>query len=211
MDEFRLNTLPTELPVMVLSDFVLFPHGVEALYIFEAHYRQMLKHVLEGDRVMGVVVRKNIPELLAEDKEHPDLFPTITTLGLVRACVMLEDGTGYLMLQGLERVRITGWAQTVPYRVANIEPFTTTRKGQTPAQLKRKTDTLVQRILTFLDTIPEAAGVKQTILQHMEDPEMLADFIASNFLEAATDRELILEMGGLRDRLDFLLEKFPVA
>ena len=42
--------------------------------------------------------------------------------GLVRACVGQEDGTSNLILQGLARVRFTGWQQEVPYRIAEIEP-----------------------------------------------------------------------------------------
>ena len=50
--------IPTEVPVMALSNAVLFPHSLLPLHIFEPRYRDMLAHSLDGDRMFSVALMK---------------------------------------------------------------------------------------------------------------------------------------------------------
>src|SRR2546422_6295726 len=97
--------LPKKLPVMPLPGAVLFPHALLPLYIFEPRYRQMLKHALTHHRMFCVAL---IKPHCAEWQSAADFFHT-AGVGLIRACVEREDGTSNLILQGLERVRFTGF------------------------------------------------------------------------------------------------------
>src|SRR5215831_3468299 len=64
--------IPTELPVMALSNAVLFPHALLPLHIFERRYRTMLEHSLGGDRMFSVALMK---PGISEAREIKDLFP----------------------------------------------------------------------------------------------------------------------------------------
>ena len=48
-------------------------------------------------------------------------FFHIATVGLIRACVASDDGTSNLILQGLQRVRFTGFKHETLFPVAQIE------------------------------------------------------------------------------------------
>ncbi len=208
MDETYLKSFPTVLPVMVLEGCVLFPHGMLPLYIFEPRYQEMLVQVLGGDCLMGVVTRLPKPPHKAWEADDPRLLGKVTTMALVKACVRHEDGTAHLMLHGLERVRIQGWNQVEPYRVAIIEPYPTAVRGFPEALREEKSKALVKLLLEILEEGPNPPPVAQQMLHHMKNPEVLVDFVAEQFLGDSAVRYEVLELRRLKDRLDFLMEYF---
>src|SRR5437764_3557126 len=109
--------LPDEVPVMPLPGSVLFPHALLPLYIFEARYREMLDRALQNHRMFCVTLIKPscADWFAAEDFFH------VASVGLIRACVGRGDGTSNLILQGLHRVRFTGFEQETPFPVAKID------------------------------------------------------------------------------------------
>src|SRR6266478_8652413 len=112
-------TLPERVPVMPLPGALLFPHALLPLHIFEPRYQEMLDHALRAHRMFSVALVK--PHR-AQWKSTDD-FSHVAGLGLIRACVGRGDGTSNLILQGLRRVRFTGFIQSAPFPIARIEPL----------------------------------------------------------------------------------------
>ena len=109
--------IPREVPVMTLSQTVLFPQAMMPLFIFEPRYREMLSTVLEGDRIFAVAA-------LDERDEDAEVLETpysIAGVGVVRACKQNPDGTSNLILQGLARVKFENFVCEEPYRRARIQ------------------------------------------------------------------------------------------
>jgi Lon protease-like protein len=206
MEETRLKKLPSTVPVMVLSNYVLFPHSMEALCIFEPRYQEMLKQVLATDCLMTVANRREPPPGTQWMEEDPRLISPISTLGLVRACITHEDGSSHLMLQGLERIRLLDWVQETPFRIAKIEAFPTQGFAQKAARTGAAE--LANKILAKLGTVAKSKPIAEQIMQKMSDPEMLVDFVASNFLQDSDLRSAVLEMSELRARMEFLSQCF---
>src|ERR1700739_382524 len=109
--------LPDQVPVMPLPGAVLFPHALLPLYIFEARYRDMLKHALQRHRMFCVALIK--PR--CRECHAPEDFFHLATVGLIRACVGRGDGTSNLILQGLQRVRFSSFEQETHFPVAAID------------------------------------------------------------------------------------------
>src|SRR3954466_13937258 len=109
--------LPDQVPVMPLPGGLLFPRALLPLYIFEPRYRAMLEYALKNHRMFSVALIK--PQ--RDDWNSPDDFFEVAGVGLIRACVGRGDGTSNLILQGLERVRLTSLEQETPFPIATIE------------------------------------------------------------------------------------------
>ena len=104
---------------MVLPGAVLFPDGILPLRIFEPRYRAMLEYALDHDRMFCVALMKpRITEAMTEDQ-----FFHTAGIGLISASVTQADGTSNLMLQGLARVRLAGFVQLSPFRIARVRPL----------------------------------------------------------------------------------------
>ncbi|ADE54106.1 LON peptidase substrate-binding domain-containing protein [Coraliomargarita akajimensis] len=109
--------IPARVPVMTLSRAVLFPQAIMPIYIFEDHYRTMLKDVLAHGRVFAVAAAN---PAISKPPQH--LLPHTTAgLGLVRACRTHPDGTSNLLLQGLTRVKLKQFEDDNNYLVARAE------------------------------------------------------------------------------------------
>lgn len=192
-------TLPESVPVMVLGGATLFPRGYMPLFIFEHRYRAMLDYCLERDRMfcVGHALPGIDPETAAEPV-HP-----ITTVGLVRACVTHPDGTSHLMLSGVRRVEIVGWAQRCPFRVATIVPR--------PCLLKDR-HSAAAAALELVDLSGRLCGEGQPIssqlrehLRCVKDPGAVADMVGQSFVSDPEARQRLLVMDDVGERLDYLV------
>ncbi len=112
--------IPDEMPVMTLPGAVFFPRTVIPLRIFEPRYREMLEHVLAGDRIFAVsALAGNKPGALSPF-EPPH---RIATAGVIRACQKNDDGTSMLLLEGIARIQITAIVRELPYRLISVRPL----------------------------------------------------------------------------------------
>ena len=199
MSESSAIELPAQAPVMVLPGALLFPQALLPLYIFEPRYRAMLAHCLAGDRMFCVgLVKPGVSEARGED----DFFQT-AGIGLVRACVGRDDGTSNLILQGLVRVRFTGYAQTKPFRIARIEEVISENGGSVEAEaLGAKVLELCQR---FKEGGAQLPGQLDTFLSHLTNLGMLADLVAHTFVPDPFERQQLLEESDIAARLRLLI------
>lgn len=196
--------IPETIPVMVLGGATLFPHGYMPLFIFEPRYRAMLNHALERDRMFCIGhARAGI-----DVETSPAPVHRVTTAGLVRACVTHPDGTSHLMLSGIQRVEIIGWEQHAPFRIASITPL--------PCYLGNP-DLAVSAALELVDMSSRLCGEGQAIseqlrehLRCVKDPTAIADVVGQSFVNDSAERQRLLEMSDVNDRLDYLVSHLSV-
>ena len=192
-------TLPRHAPVMILPGATLFPHALLPLFIFEPRYREMLAWVLDEHRMFCVALMK---PGVAEATDASDFHP-VAGLGLVRACVGHEDGTSHLILHGLARVRLTGFLQEKPFRIAELQEVALVAPGEDEGQ------TLSAQLLACCAR-QRAAGVivPDEIDQQLAavgNPAVLADIVAHTFVRDAERRQAILEEGRVAEQLRMLV------
>lgn len=191
--------LPSQLPVMVLPGAMLFPQALLPLYIFEPRYRAMLAHCLRGERMFCVAMMK--PGV--QEATRPEHFFQVAGCGLVRACVGKEDGTSNLILQGLGRVRFTGYVQEKPFRIAEAEAVPSEDADTIEAEaLGAKVLELCHRFKERGEQLP---GQMDQFLAHLTNLEMLADLVAHTFVHDALWRQQLLEEASVPARLRLLI------
>jgi Lon protease-like protein len=209
---------PSEIPVMVLPDAILFPQAMLPLYIFEPRYQQMLSDVLDSHRMFSIAWQKP-----GRKREIPS---PVAGLGLVRASVANRDGTSHLVLQGIARVRLVEAVRYKPYRVQRIRPLETTASDSVVVDaLAAKVLELVAERLEQGFELPVHVlkqlsrderrrssdspifSLKQVIqyLVSLENPDQLADLISCTLLPEAKQRQIILETTNLENRLKHLI------
>lgn len=191
--------LPTAVPVMPLPGAMLFPHALLPLYIFELRYREMLEHALAAHRMFCVTL---IDPPLSEWHVTDD-FRHVATVGLIRACVGRGDGTSNLILQGLQRVRFTGFEQERPFPIAQIEPLTSRAADAVEVEaLGTEVLDLYRQLRRKGRQLPEKVD---DYLSHLRDPEMLVDLMAATFVSDAARRQQLLEELSIGRRLRLVI------
>jgi Lon protease-like protein len=201
LDVERLHSmkLPDQVPVMPLPGAVLFPHALLPLYIFEPRYREMLEHALHHHRMFSVtLIKPSCPDWRA-----PEDFFHLATVGLIRACVGRGDGTSNLILQGLQRVRFADFKQQSPFPIAKIDIV------QSHDEQTVETEALAEKVLELYSKLKRDGrrlpAKVDRYLSQLNDMEMLADLIASTFVNDPLRRQQLLEKSSLNQRLRLLI------
>jgi ATP-dependent Lon protease len=194
--------IPREVPVMTMSQTVLFPQAMMPLFIFEPRYREMLSKVLQRDRIFAVAA-------LDETKEEAEALETpcaIAGVGVVRACRQNADGTSNLILQGLARVRFASIVSEEPYRKARIEQVVSECDGseKTLASIQPTLLSLIQTQMRLGAQIPDEV---LKFLANIEEPESVLDLAIYTLCPSGRFKQELLETRGILARF----EKFERA
>ena len=96
------RSLPDRLPILGLSDVVIFPGAVAPLLVETGPSIRLIDDVVSGDRLMGAILQRR-PEVAEPGPD--DLYQ----VGCVVRCakmVKFPDNTARVLVEGLWRIRI---------------------------------------------------------------------------------------------------------
>src|SRR6266436_2659089 len=100
--ETPAHELPTRLPVLPLSDVVVFPHMVAPLLVSNAQSIRLIDDVVAGNRLLAVTLQTD------PDLEHPrsDQLHPYGCIARVVRMLKFPDESMRVLIQGLKRTRI---------------------------------------------------------------------------------------------------------
>jgi len=191
--------IPSRIPAMTLNGVVLFPHAMLPLRIFEDRYKKMLSDVLSQDRIFAVVAERN-QSSIDDHLEEPPF--EVATAGLIRVSKENEDGTSFVMLQGLSRVRIRSINDEGSYRTVQVEPFETIIEKDTKAFRHKIYDALVQNKLLGGETSKDILDY----LKIVEDDVAFVDLAAFTLCKNTIRKQAMLEVQRLHKRAEMLFD-----
>ena len=108
---------PEIVPILPLRGVIVFPLTAVPLTIGQARSIKLVDDVVAGTRFIGLVASKD-PNIETPGAE--DLY-SIGTIATIHRLLRAPDGTIRLLVQGVERFRVTEITQTEPYLMARIE------------------------------------------------------------------------------------------
>jgi len=185
------------LPILPVRDTVLFPHAVLPLTVGRESSVQLINS-LGDDKTIVVVAQR---EARVDSPQPTDLY-TVGTLAVVHKVVKMPNQSLFVFAEGLERVRLTDFAQLSPFMRAQIVPVPETipPKDSEVEALQRNVLTLFQQIVAGSPTLSDELS---TVAMNIEEPGRLVDFIASSLPSLSTsDKQDTLETTDVRVRLE---------
>ena len=199
MAENYSQSIPREIPAMTLRETVLFPKAMMPLRIFEERYKQMLNDVLSDHRMFAIVgERENVS--FDEDIQEPPF--DMATVGLIRVSRKNDDNTSFVLLQGIERVKIREIISEEPYRLLRIEPFHTLVEEDKPTHRNE--------LLEQMERNKELGGdVSEDILEYLRplvDDVAFVDLAAFTLCKHVVRKQALLEVQRLGQRARMLLD-----
>ncbi len=191
--------LPDQLPILGLSDIVIFPGMVAPLLIESAPSSSLVDDVVSGNRLIGLVLQTS-PEI--EEPGPKDLHP-YGCLARVQKMVKQSNESVRILIEGLKRIRLRDFKQTNPYLLANVEYLHEPSEASVEAKaLARSAKKLFEEILQKSPTLTDQ--VKSTNL-NTDDPEKLSDLIGANLNLGLEDHQRLLSSHIVTERLKVLL------
>ncbi len=187
--------IPPTLPILPISNFVLFPSVVGPISVTSEPYVQLINDAALKDRMLGLVLRRN------QDTEHPaidDLF-TVGTAGRILKLMKMPMGGLSFICQGISRIRIKEAIQTEPYLVAAVERLTEIyERNEEIDALAVSVRNLFLRLIELFPQLPDQLGI---VAMNIEDYSRLADFVVANSPADLKQQQEMLEELSVRERL----------
>src|ERR1700744_4192624 len=198
--ENGFRRLPSQLGVLPLRDSVTFPDLVIPLNIGQPRSLELVNDVLRGDRSIVLVAGRD-PEV---ETPGPDDLYSVGVLGAIARMVRLPDGTLRVLIQGGPRLRITGWARTEPYLVAEVEHARDrVRESAALEALARNVQRTFSSIVGQVPYLPEEL---QVMVANVDDPVMLSHLISGAMRLPTEEKQALLEELDVSKRLRRLSE-----
>src|SRR5579863_8969802 len=193
------RSIPEVMPILGLSDIVIFPGMVAPLLVETAQSTHLIDDVVGGDRLLGVVLQRK-PEV--ENPLPADMYD-IGCAARVLKMLKFPDNTVRVLVEGLWRIRIKEYENQVPYLRAKIEIWKDVKEDSVELKaLTRNAQTLFQEIVKLS---PGMADQVKIAALNTEDPGNLSDLIAVNLNLTLGERQQMLEINSVKERLTRLL------
>ncbi|MGL5905272.1 MAG: endopeptidase La, partial [Shewanella sp.] len=188
-----------ELPVLPLRDVVVYPHMVIPLFVGREKSIRCLETAMAQDKQIILVAQRDA-EL--DEPTKDDIFE-VGTVASILQLLKLPDGTVKVLVEGGRRAKITRYTQEKEFFVAKAEylesePLEDKEEevlvrsaiGQFEGYIKLNKK-IPPEVLTSLSGIDEAARLADTMAAHM--PLKLED------------KQSVLEMVNVAERLEYLM------
>ncbi len=198
-------TLPPAIPVLPLTQNVIYPGALYPLTLQGAEAEALLRHVQETHTPVGLFVQRNPTQ---ETPEPGDLY-AVGTAALIYETEAQPDGSVRVMVQGLVRIRQGAVESTAPYFVAQVtalaEPPVAEEEAAHGATLQTLLEQAGEQFEAILQGQPAVADTIRTAATALTDPLQLAYFIAATSPLPVEDRQAVLEADGAVGKLHVLL------
>jgi ATP-dependent Lon protease len=191
--------LPKALPILGLSDIVIFPAMIAPLLVDSGPSIKLIDDVVGGDRMIGVILQRN-PEA---EEPKPDELHEFGCAARVLKMLKFPDNTVRVLVEGLWRIRIKEFTGLQPYLSAKCELLQDVAENSVEVSaLLRNAKNQFQEILRLSPALSEQVKVAAL---NTEEPGHFSDLIAANLNLDLSERQRLLETPVVRERLTRLL------
>ncbi|HWQ93830.1 MAG TPA: endopeptidase La [Clostridia bacterium] len=193
------SSLPELLPILGLSDIVIFPGMVAPLLVETAQSTKLIDDVVAGDRLIGVVLQRNAEA----ENPSPSEMHEVGCAARVLKMLKFPDNTVRVLVEGLWRIRITSYPSTDPYLSARYELLKdVTEDSVELTAMMRNAQSQFNEIIKLSPALSEQIKIAAL---NTEDPGHFADLIAVNLNLDLEERQALLETASVKERLTRLL------
>jgi len=192
----KSQKIPELLPVLPLFDTALFPKMVLPLVIMQKESVQLVDEAMSKDRIIGLLISKNAT---VKPSYTPDDLYSIGTSALILKMAKTEDNTAQLLVQGLDRIKITEYVDGKPYLRASVEHIKDkTEKDKEIDALMSNIVGMFTRVVDLSPGLPQEIGAMANSIQ---EPGIFADMVASIINSTIKEKQKVLELLDIKKRL----------
>ncbi|NRB58019.1 MAG: LON peptidase substrate-binding domain-containing protein, partial [Salinicola sp.] len=189
-----------KLPLLPLRDVVVYPQMVIPLFVGREKSIRALETAMEHDKRVLLVAQR---EAAHDDPGVEDLF-SIGTVADIMQLLKLPDGTVKVLIEGSFRADIQ---EVLEDEDGFISAQAVARDSEPLSE--REQESLVRVLLNqfeqYVKLSKKVPGEVLSSLQEIEDPSRLVDTICAHLSLKIDDKQELLEMDRVRDRVEHLM------
>ena len=197
------NTLPetVELPLLPLRDVVVFPHMVIPLFVGRPKSIKALEMAMEAGKNILLLAQKSA----AKDEPEPDDLYRIGCMANILQMLKLPDGTVKVLVEGTQRAHVEAIDVQASVFMATATPLV--QPGVEDHEIEAMRRAVVAQFDQFVKLNKKIPPEVLSSIAGIEDAGRLADTIAAHLPLKLEQKQEVLEMESIRDRIDRLLSQ----
>ncbi|WDE00879.1 endopeptidase La [Thalassomonas actiniarum] len=189
----------SDIPVLALRDVVVYPQMVIPLFVGREKSIRCLDIAMDNDKQIFLVAQKDAS---VDDPTEEDVYLT-GTVATILQMLKLPDGTVKVLVEGVQRAEIKQFVQTTEYFTADIEFLTPIASAEGESEvLVRSAISQFEGYVKLNKKIPPEV---LTSVSGIDDPEQLADTMAAHMPLKLLDKQKVLEINDVAERLEYLM------
>jgi ATP-dependent Lon protease len=186
------------IPLLPLRDVVVYPHLVIPLFVGRTKSVKALELASEGNKQILLVAQKSASK---DDPEASDLHE-VGTIATVLQMLKLPDGTVKVLVEGVQRARISEFTETEECFAARAELVA---ESVTDVEIQALMRTVFAQFDQYVKLNKKIPPEILTSLASIDEAGRLADTIAAHLTLKLDEKQKILEMFEVAERLEHLL------
>ncbi|QSX38470.1 endopeptidase La [Shewanella sedimentimangrovi] len=188
-----------ELPVLPLRDVVVYPHMVIPLFVGREKSIRCLETAMAQDKQIMLVAQRDAD---LDEPSRDDIFE-IGTVASILQLLKLPDGTVKVLVEGGRRARINKYTQEEPFFVGKVEYL------ESEPLNEKEEEVLVRSALGqfegYIKLNKKIPPEVLTSLSGIDEAARLADTMAAHMPLKLEDKQSVLEMINVGERLEYLM------
>jgi ATP-dependent Lon protease len=184
------------LPVLPLRDIVVFPHMIVPLFVGREKSIRALEEAMREDKRILLVAQRNP----GDDDPALDTIFEVGTLAQVLQLLKLPDGTVKVLVEGAERAKVIRFSERTDFYEAEVAVVPNVIEDAKAIEgMARSAATQFESYVKLNKKVPQEILAS---LNNITDFSKLADTIAANLVVKIPDKQELLEMVSVEQRLE---------
>ncbi|WP_261903789.1 endopeptidase La [Vibrio fortis] len=187
-----------EIPVLPLRDVVVYPHMVIPLFVGREKSITCLESAMEANKQVLLVAQK---EADTDEPSIDDLFE-VGTVATILQLLKLPDGTVKVLVEGQQRAKIHQFKES-EFFLADAEYVVTSELDEKEQEVVVRS--AINQFEGFIKLNKKIPPEVLTSLNGIDEAARLADTIAAHMPLKLVDKQHVLEILDVTERLEFLM------
>ena len=187
------------LPLLPLRDIVVFPHMIVPLFVGREKSIAALEEVMNNDRQVLLFTQKNA----SDDNPSPESLYEIGTVASVLQLLKLPDGTVKVLVEGVSRARVRKFTDRAEYFEAVADIIDD--DDDDPVEIEALARSVVADFENYVKLNKKVSPEVVTSVSQIDEYSKLADTIASHLAVKIADKQDILAIFSVRERLEHVI------
>ncbi|ACB80535.1 MULTISPECIES: endopeptidase La [Methylorubrum] len=185
--------------VLPLRDIVVFPHMIVPLFVGREKSIRALEEAVRSDRHILLATQINA----SDDDPATDAIYTIGTLASVLQLLKLPDGTVKVLVEGAGRAQIESFVRSDEYYEARALTLDDDLGDRVEAEALARS--VISEFENYVKLNKKISPEVVSAVTQIDEPSKLADTVGSHLAVKIADKQAILEIPTVAQRLERVL------
>ena len=190
------ENLPEVLPILPLTNTVLFPGVVIPINAGRDKSIKLINDANKSNKLIGVVAQKDIK---IENPSIENIF-NIGTVAKILRVLKMPDGNTTVIIQGKKRFKIKSVVKTDPYIQATINSITDKNQKKSNSKFTATIDAIKDIALKIIKENPNIPSEASFAIKNIHSSAFLINFVCSNMNITVKDKQDLLSSLNIENR-----------